>query len=623
MNRTRLTFVVGAALLALLLAALPAGAQTPAVTASVDRDQITTDETLLLTVAISGAADQPNLPQLDGFRILSAGSSTQMSVVNGASSVLTSYQYLLQPLHAGDLVIPPISAQVDGRQETTEPIRVTVTQGTGQAPAQPASPGNLPNLFSGNVDPWDLLNQLDQWMQSSGSAGLGGAAIPATPGEVETIAPPEGLNGQDYYLEAVVDNAAPYQGQQIAYKMRLYRAVSPLGQITYQAPAFSGFWSKELPDQVNYRTEAGGRPYAVTELQTLLFPTVAGEVAIEPGRMQIPGDFFSNGVEIASQPLTLNVAPLPANAPASFTGAVGDFDIAAEVDSSAANVGDAVTQRVTITGRGNLDTMDDPIWPEMAGWRVFDSQVKTETQVRDGQLVGVRGYERVLMPTEGGDLTLPPVEFSFFDPGAGEYRTVATDPATVAVAAAAAADAAPVAAAAAAVAPATPASVPSLRPLKPGPESWAAAREPVTQQPLYWLLWSVPVALVLGQRGWQSYRNGRLASGEKAKRQARKQAERALRDAPQDGPAGAAAAARILHGYLETVLGQPTAGLTRQQLAGLLTAHGAPASLAAQVQDVLQTCETHSFAPASTAGAGADDLPTQVAALIAALDQAL
>lgn len=112
---------------------------------------------------------------------------------------------------------------------------------------------------------------------------------------------------------------------------------------------------------------------------------------------------------------------------------------------------------------------------------------------------------RLDAPPRAGDLTLPAIEFSYFDPGAGEYQTVTTDPVVVAVtadAAAASAQPAPLTAAAA-----TTATQPDLRTAQGRPENWAVAEEPVTQQPMYWLLWGVPVALVVGQRGWQAYRN--------------------------------------------------------------------------------------------------------------------
>ena len=69
------------------LFALPAlaQAQTP-VTATVDRSSLSTDEALVLTVTIdssAGRASQPTLPVMDGFQVVSSGSSTQISIVNG------------------------------------------------------------------------------------------------------------------------------------------------------------------------------------------------------------------------------------------------------------------------------------------------------------------------------------------------------------------------------------------------------------------------------------------------------------------------------------------------------------------------------------------------------------
>ncbi|MEZ4769144.1 MAG: BatD family protein [Caldilineales bacterium] len=624
MNKTMRIFIISAMLLLGALAALPAGAQESAITATINRNQITTDDLLLLTVSVdssSGSVSQPDLPQLDGFRIIGTSTSTQMTTINGDTSVATVYQYRLQPLHTGDLVIPAITATVNGQQESTQPLPVTVYQGTGQAQPQqaaPVAPGSLPNLFNFNGDPMDLLNQLDQWMQSQTPGGLGATSIPLMPGSDATeIDPPAGLTGQDFYLEAAVDKTNPYQGEQVLYSLRLYRAVSPMGQITYNAPAFSGFWSKELPDQHHYRTEAGGRPYSVTELQTALFPTVAGELTIEPGRMMIPGDFFSAGSEIASQPVTLDVKPLPANAPASFTGAVGTFDITSEVDSAESKVGDTVTQKVTVVGQGNVETVDDPVWPDAAGWRVVDSQTNTQSDVRDGQVVGARSYQRVLMPTAAGDLTLPAIEFSYFDPSAGDYQTVTTESAVVAVsadAAAAAAQPAPLAAAAAA------SLQPELRPLKEAPASWAVAEDPVTQQPMYWLLWGVPVALVVGQRGWQAYRNGHVSSdAEKRKRQAGKQAEKALHSARQSSLQDARVPGRILHDYLTACLDTPTAGLTEAQLTSLLLARGLSPMLVVSVQEVLMASELQGYAPQSSGGSGAADLLGQVETLIPAL----
>ena len=273
---------------------------------------------------------------------------------------------------------------------------------------RPAS-GALPPLFQGGADPVDLFGLLDQMLQKGSAWGRSPAWASrrrARRPRYRRFAAPAGLQGQDYYAEASVDKATPYQGEQVLYTLRFYRALDPFGRIEYKAPAFSGAWSKPLPDQTNYTTQAGGRNYLVTELQHVLFPTVAGEVVIDPSRLTLPGDFLgAPGIEVASQPLTLDVQPLPAGAPASFQGAVGQFTLESEVDKAEAKVGDAITQRVTISGAGNIEQVADPLRPEDSAWRAFDSQSTTDSQFQDGQLVGVRRIEQVLVPTQPGQLT--------------------------------------------------------------------------------------------------------------------------------------------------------------------------------------------------------------------------
>ena len=54
---------------------------------------------------------------------------------------------------------------------------------------------------------------------------------------------------------------------------------------------------------------------------------MVGPITVEPARLIIPGGFFSSGTELQTQPVVVDIKPLPANAPASFNGAVGQFTL--------------------------------------------------------------------------------------------------------------------------------------------------------------------------------------------------------------------------------------------------------------------------------------------------------
>ncbi len=621
----RRALVVAASLLVLAVAALPASAQSPAVSATVDRNTVGLGETLTLSIAVEGASGQPALPPLDDFQVLETSSGVQMSTVNGNTTTQTVTQYRLQPLRLGDLTIPAFQIVVDGLGSAfTDPIVVSVTQGSG-APAQPgAMPPLFPNSGGGLTD---LLGLLDQMLQNSSALGsLSGGQAPVTPSRsLSQVPAPAGLQGQDYYAEAMVDKATPYQGEQVLYTLRFYRALDPFGRIEYKAPAFNGAWSKALPDQTDYTTQASGRSYLVTELQHVLFPMVAGEVVIDPSRLTLPGDYLgAPGIEVASQPLTLDVQPLPAGAPASFQGAVGQFSMESEVDKAEVKVGDAVTQRVVISGAGNVEQVADPVWADDVAWRAFDSTSTTADQFQDGQLAGVRRIERVLVPTQSGQLTLPAAEFSYFDPAAGQYRTLSTEPVEVAVAPGVnQAASQPAAEPNQGTVPVVTAH-PDLRPIKLAAAAQGVVLDtPLAKRPVYWALWALPVALLAGQSVWQrrQHLNVTNAASLRSKRAA-EQAGRALHEAAKHPNVAGKAAGQILTEYIGAKLQRPVTGLTQRALADLLLVHNVSPSLVARVQVILTQSEVGRYAPAGYAATGSD-LLADTQQVIDALEQQL
>jgi len=618
-----LTTLTAITLLALL--ALPALGQNP-VTAEVDRNYLSTDDALVLTVTIdtnSGDAARPELPTMNDFQILGSSSGTQISIVNGDMTVMETYSYTLRPLREGSLTIEPISVQINGQVYTTQPISIEVVQGTGQL--QPVPNPGMPSAPGGGFPTLPGFPNLNQLLPPGFGTLPGGGSSGQSLPQMDPSEMPTELEGQDYFIEAEVDNATPFQGQEIVYTFRFYQAGDLFSQPDYTAPAFTGFWSKELADQqTNYSTEAAGRPYRVTELQTVLVPTVTGELTIDPAGLSIPGDFFSSGAELQTQPVTVNVQPLPQNAPDSFRGAVGQFDISATTDVTQTEVNDTVTMTVNITGSGNLETMPDPVWTEGPEWRSFDSKATVNAQVVDGRLQGSRTYERVLLPTEGGDLVLPAIDFSYFNPQTGAYETKSTAPITINVSGTAAAD--PLAPLDPGVAtPQNTTAAPfqsALRPIKTSAELHSSAGTPLTQQSAYWLLWVVPLVLLVGHFSWRKYQQRRLDTADlRRSKGAAGKAKKAL-DEAQNRSQSQEAAGPILIAYLEEKLNQRVAGLSHTQLAELLSVKGVEENLARRTQNVLMLSEMGRYAPAQLSLQGGS-LWSETAAVIDELDRSL
>jgi hypothetical protein len=287
-----------------------------------------------------------------------------------------------------------------------------------------------------------------------------------------------------------------------------------------------------------------------------------------------------------------------------------------------AEVNDTVTMDVTITGTGNLETMPDPVWTEGPEWRSFDSKATVNAQFVDGKLQGSRTYERVLLPTENGDLVLPAIEFSYFNPVTGQYETKSTEPITVQVTGdvGAGASLAPLDPGTAVPQNAATAAVnPVLRPIKSSAELSSSAASALTGQTGYWLLWVVPLLLLVGHFSWKSYQQRRLDTADlRRSKSAAGKAKKALKEA-QNAGLGQEAAGPILTAYMEEKMNRPVAGLSHTQLVNLLSANGVDDDLSRRVQNCLMLSEMGRYAPAElTLKQG--DLWSETAAVIDALD---
>jgi hypothetical protein len=282
---------------------------------------------------------------------------------------------------------------------------------------------------------------------------------------------------------------------------------------------------------------------------------------------------------------------------------------------------------VTLSGEGNLNALPDPEWPEMPGWRSFESQATVSTEVRDGRMVGSRVYERLLVPSAEGEYVIPSLEYVIFDPVAGQYRTLRSEPISVsiepgdpgAVATLPAVGGTVAENSPAGAAPALAGSVKELatdiRHLKPVPEHLARASQPLPASGLYWMAWVFPALGAIGYFAWQRrqrYWENHLSLARSS--QARSKARKALARARRQNGDPYSAASQILTIYLADKLDRPVAGLTHQALAELLAARG---------EVLLVTGELGRFAPGADGPGNAQSLLQEVDILISALEKVL
>lgn len=301
----------------------------------------------------------------------------------------------------------------------------------------------------------------------------------------DPLSPTQG--DSDTFIDALASPSNPWVGQQVVYTFRYYEAQDAArlpnilaGAPDYKAPTFSNFWVEGDIEQKSYQTESNGRPYDVSELHTNLFPTVAGELTIDPAQLALSSVDPNGSRTLATRPVILNVRPLPAGAPDSFTGSVGNYRLSASVDTTNIQVDEPILLRLTLIGSGNIGMATPPAFPDMPGWRVVPTTSNVDVKVLDGVVGGTRTWDYQLIPSAPGELQLPAFEFIFFEPQSGVYQSARTVPMPLTVTGIAAT---------ATSAPATsePASVPdqaaAAAPVQPSPTPVPASPTPEPSLP--------------------------------------------------------------------------------------------------------------------------------------------
>ncbi len=349
----------------------------PSFTATLDRNTISLGETATLTLSISESATQeaPAFPVVPNLRISHIGQASQVQFVNGAVSSSMTHTFEVTPAAAGDFVIPSLRINIGGKTLVSQSLRLKVTQ--GQTPTEPEE------------------------------------KLPA-------------------FLKLIVPKTEIYVGEPIPVEIQLYcQQAQDLSMPQLQN---EGFTVGTIPQPTQSRTRIGGEIYNLVVFKMAVAPTKAGPLTLGPatcglkllmGPQNIFGQFTqARQVTLKSEPHPLRVLPLPeANKPPGFNGAIGNFSMEFNAGPTNLGVGDPITMKVKISGRGALDLLSMPTQTEWREFKTYPPTSKVESADPLG-LEGAKTFEQVVVPQNSEVKELPQFSFSFFDPARKAYRTL-------------------------------------------------------------------------------------------------------------------------------------------------------------------------------------------------------
>jgi hypothetical protein len=559
--------------LALLLAVACAGivARAASFTATLDHDTILLGDTATLSLRFDDGqpSGPPQLPELPGLQVVSSGQSSQFGFSTaGRSTSSVSYNFGVRATEPGEFVIPALSLKVGGETLTSQPIKFKVVRATAPQPGSEAEQQSLALLRFAIPKKEAFVGETivveQQLLIRSGVQNVPALDIPAL--EVQGCVAGKAVQGPQ---RQTVIGSTPFTVVPFQIPLTVMRA----GRITI-GPV-SGTVVVELPAQ-------GGRRDPFDPFG-MLSRVVQQRVAVTSDDQSI------TGLALPDQ-----------GRPASFTGAVGQFDMAVSAGPTNVAVGDPVTLRIEIHGQGSLDAFTLPDQPGWKEFKVYPPTVKTETTGELG-LSGTKSFEEVVVPMNTEIRELPAFTFAYFDPERRADQTL-KQPATPLLVRPAGSTPSPTLALNSSTAESHPA-VQDIVHIKARPGPVIAQATPWVSQTWFLVLQGVPVLALIGAVLWRR-RCDRLDNNPRLRRQ--RQVEQMVREGvarlqqaavERNSDEFFAGVFRLIQEQVGEKLDLPASAITEAVVEDKLRQRGLGDDAAQALHELFQLCNQARYSP--------------------------
>lgn len=394
---------------------------------AVDRTEVGVEDTFRLTVVASNVPDsaQVRFPQTDDFEVLSRSQSTELSyeLIGSRSTIkrIQKFVLVMRPNRQGPVTLPPSALVIDGKTYKTDTIQMVVKKGHVRDPnAAQASRPNPLDPFR-NFPGMPPMPGFPGGMDDEDDEGVPDVDIPRSE--------------SDLFVKTYADRKEVYLGEQVTISLYIFSRVDLSEVSALSMPKLDGFWSEDIESPTQLAGEQkilNGIPYRSYLLKRrALFPVKPGTITIGAAEVDVVTGFLFAGrrVHRRGNEVTLKVKPLPAQGrpPGFAAGNVGNWRLSTEVGQAHVELGQPITVKVILEGRGNLKNVTMPPLTGPPALRIYDPTTTDKGSGKE-RLGGRRVQEYLVMPQQTGTFTLPGLAFAYFNPDAEKYEVSRTDP---------------------------------------------------------------------------------------------------------------------------------------------------------------------------------------------------
>ena len=366
----------------------------------VSANRIELNDQVNLTIELENIKAKPalKLPAIKGFRVLNANNPHQNSsyqMVNGKVTQSFGFTFVLQATALGKHSIPSMNLTIDGKNYQTNSSMIEVVK-------ENANKVNLKN----NV-----------------------------------------------FMRMTISNRNPYINEEVTIVTKMYVKQGTQiyqNQVNINPPVYEGVWkeSYELKQQFEKlpaQTINGNRYDIYLVSKDAIFPTTTGKIKAESPEVVMKlvetnkrrrrrnspfDDFFgrSNAKLLdhssKAKTVTINVKKYPDKVPDDFISFTGILNMRTKIDKRSVKTNDAVKLSITLSGNGNIQTLENPDFFISPDLEQYEPSSKISLSKNTSKISGKKTIEYVLVPRVPGQLKIGPFTLSYMNSTTKKITTI-------------------------------------------------------------------------------------------------------------------------------------------------------------------------------------------------------
>ncbi len=335
---------------------------------SVDKDHITRGERVTLTLRVSGQGGEVKIPPFDelcGYTVEGRMQSRRDVFSNGIRTQEISLMYEFMPQRS--CVIEPFRVSVNGKEEMTDPINITVSK----------------------------------------------VAI---------------SKNEAFLVELETDKTSVYVGEpfEMSVKLKERSNMNTLAE-SISLPENKNIWVKSEHKGSAFVQDE----YSVRHNRYAMAAQQSGKLSLGPLRWDVKvrsqsKDYWNTWIAstktrtVFSNELDIEVKPLPED-----VHLVGEMSITAKVNKYEVNAGEAVNLTITVEGRANIEDVE-VFDIHLPGAQAFKEEPTVKHYLQEGKYFG-SFTQKVALVAER-DFTIPAFELRYMDVKTDKVKTIKTKP---------------------------------------------------------------------------------------------------------------------------------------------------------------------------------------------------